>query len=148
MKEFFEKAVDFAKNNLISLSVILAVLAVGAVCLISLGGDEQEALQWPETEYTDGVPVFEGTPVAVTENDSSVAIYFDGIHREQADKYASELESSLKKPSGSSPKGYPKTFFLDDRSVTLHYNASELSFSVTIAKNINDQTFSSSEESK
>lgn len=147
MKRFFEKAADYIKNNIISLSVILLVLTVGIICLLSLNSGSDQAVGWPDTELTEGIPPFESVPISVSENENATAIYFSEVHREEADSYALKLESALEVSCGNT-KGYPKSFLLKEKSVTLHYNASELSFSVTIAKNISDGNVSSTEESK
>lgn len=147
MKRFFEKAADYIKNNIISLSVILLVLTVGTVCLLSLDGGGEQPDEWPDTGLTEGIPPFDAAPTAVTESESAVAIYFSEVHREEAESYALELESELGVSCGTE-KGFPKSFLLKEKSVTLHYNASTLSFSITVAKNISDANISSTEDSK
>lgn len=139
MKKYAVKTLGFIRENIIALSVILLVIVIGTICLVSLSGKgEPKQTSWPENDLTKGVPAFSGTPVSVTEEDNACAVYFTGIHREEADAYASELESALS--VSFDKESYPRSAVCSDILITLHYNASEMDFSVTFAAKDNTET--------
>lgn len=132
MKKFFEKAKKFFAENKVPVIITAAVVFAAILCFAFLGRKQQNE-RWPKNALTEGIPEFEGEIVSSYEGKESTAVYFGSVYRDQADAYAKKLEDELKIDFGMTD-GYPVSAEYKNIIITLHYNASELEFSVTFSE--------------
>lgn len=113
----------------IGVIAVLVAVTVLIVCLAGSGGEQSSEASCDAADYSEGYPEFDGELIKKELLDSSTVYYYSDVHREDVDAYAKLLEQECGASFGSS--GYPTSIVCEDVVITLHYNASELEFSVT-----------------
>ena len=117
---------------------LLAVVAVTIlVCTAVLNEndgevtDEEIGFQWGDG-VTEGIPEFSSDADNIEHSDEFAAAYYSNVKGERAEEYISLVE----KECGVRFQGrqYPLTADLTDRIIAIHYNVTEMNFSVTVAK--------------
>lgn len=101
--------------------------------------------------YSWGKGVTEGIPlpqdikaVAVSGDDTSAAAYFENVTSDDIGAYAALLESECGITfSGDS---FPRSAIYGERIIVLHYNVTEMKFSVTVAAKANNENLTSGDK--
>ncbi len=137
-----EKALDFLKKNyIVVICAVCVIISLTALIIaLSVGGgeggkaaDSQAEIRWGEG-LTEGIPQFEGE-AELRAGENSVAAFYRGVSGDMISQYEQRLESELSIEFGGTD--YPKAAIFGERIITLHYNATEMEFSVTVVKNDN-----------
>ncbi len=139
IKEFLNKTVDHIKANkkrslliLISFLTVLA-LVITVICL-SGNSPEEDPPQWGEG-ITEGIPAF-GEEFKSFDADSSFqTMYYENVTTEQVKDY----ETRLSDQCGIVFQGeiYPRSAIYGDKIIVIHYNVTEMKFSVTVTQKSN-----------
>ena len=144
MEEKINNLVDTLKkfineNKKMVTVVVAAFLAVAAiiilVCTFTLGNKGVEETEndfgWGQG-LTQGIPQFSQEAERIQQDEDFVAAYYSNVKSEDVAKYIELLTEEC----GVEFEGrqYPKTATLDDKIIAIHYNVTEMRFSVTVAK--------------
>ena len=130
-----EKALNFLKKYkyyAIGVIVLLAVI-ITIVCIVASNGksDESDA-KWGDG-LSKGIPHFIGRGEVVTSGDGYIAAYYNDVSSESIEEYVLKLESTLK--IDFEGEKFPRTAIYGGKIITLHYNVTEMKFSVTVTTN-------------
>lgn len=127
------------KLNILTAIVVFAAIVLLAVAIItSLNGANSNPegyysvsqTKWPDNDHTKDIPEFDGDIYSVLVNNISTAVFAHNVEKKDADNYAEEL---INQGLSFEDDSYPKTAQIDDRYVTLAYNAETKEFSVTFS---------------
>lgn len=130
------KAFDLIKKYkyaVIAGVALLLVLVIVIAIAASSSDRSHKSEKWGEG-ITEGIPQFDGSNEEIESGEGYVAAYYKNVSGDDIAEYVSELKSAC----GISFDGdkYPRTAIYGDRIITLHYNVTEMKFSVTVT-NIN-----------
>ena len=130
-----EKALNFLKKYkyyAIGAAVLLAVLIV-IVCIVAGNGKNgDDDAKWGDG-LSKGIPRFVGEGETITVGDGYIAAYYNDVSSESIEEYVLKLESTLKIDFEGDK--FPRTAIYGDKIITLHYNVTEMKFSVTVTTN-------------
>ncbi len=136
MKDKLNKALDFIKKYKLAFSVGVAIAVVLIVVLIivavSGASDDEQGSRYDWGEgVTDGIPEFSAKTDSVNVSSKHAAAYYSEITSEQVNEYIALVE----KECGVKFEGekYPRSAVLEDKIIVIHYNVTEMNFSVTVA---------------
>lgn len=137
-----KKTVDFLKNNVIlsiCCAAALAVVIIVIVLVSASGGDDDKKNfdgKWGDG-ITENIPEFDGKCDSL-QNDEDVycVAYYSEVTGEEVAEYISEIENECDvKFEGSK---YPRSAVCGDKIIVIHYNVTEMKFSVTVvSKTVN-----------
>lgn len=149
-----EKILSFVKNRplasaliggaLVALVVSLIVTSV-MVAVMNSGGDEQgddsegvsiRTAKWGQG-ITEGIPQFSGECQDSRSDGAFAAFYYSNVTGEQAEGYISLVQERCS-VTFSGGQVYPRTAIYGDKIIAIHYNVTEMSMSVTVTKNANN----------
>ena len=134
-----KSAVRWVKNNkkiaiIIATSVLVAVLAVVLVCVLRSDTAERDDEDKPDwgMGITENIPCFSEKMDNFTCTDDYAAAYYSNVSSEQVEEYTARISEAC----GIQFQGqkYPRTAVYGDRIIALHYNVTEMRFSVTVAR--------------
>ncbi len=111
-------------------SIFLLLLTLTAVLC---GCSEQKPKDGWGTGITQGIPEFDhvSESYTVSEDGSYAVAYYNNVSGDEIAKYLSTLaESGINLKSGV----YPASAILEDKIITVHYNVTEMLFSVTVTE--------------
>lgn len=137
-----KELLNFFKKNYIPVCIAVVVLTVGIVILSLLlsGGEEgtenSDALQnlWG-SGLTEGLPAFSEEYENIDVGEGYVAAYYEGVSSEKVGEYAKMLEKEL--AVEFSKDKYPYVAECEDKFIVLHYNVTEMRFSITVTEKTN-----------
>ncbi len=124
------------KKFTVMVAAFLAIVAITIlVCTFTLGNKGVEETEndfgWGQG-LTQGIPQFSQEAERIQQDENFVAVYYNNVKSDDVAKYIELLgEECGVKFEG---RQYPKTATLDDKIIAIHYNVTEMRFSVTIAK--------------
>ncbi len=140
LKKLALQLIQFIKSHkkesiIVAAAVIAVTIAIISVCLL-FSGDRTEKeegesdFSWG-TGLTEGIPCFSENAVSLEEGESFVAAYYSDVTSEQVASYVAKLdeECGIKFESDH----YPRSAVLEDKVIAIHYNVTEMRFSVTVA---------------
>ena len=136
MKDKLNKVLDFIKEYKTAFIIGVALLAVLITVLIIVNGeDETEAenrsdYKWGEG-ITEGIPEFSQKPDSVNVSKTNAAAYYSSVKSEQINEYIKLLERDCKIKFES--EKYPRSAVMGNKIIVIHYNVTEMNFSVTVA---------------
>lgn len=134
-----EKAIDFLKKNYIliicAVCVIISIAALITALVPSQNSvDESEpavsSVEWGNG-LTEGIPEFSPSAASLISADNSVAAYYENVSGEQINEYLQTLKSEC--GIELSGEGFPRSAKWGERLITVHYNATDMLFSVTVS---------------
>ena len=138
-KEFLHKIITYIRENkkiaVITVAIILAIIAAIIVIICISGNSEQiDEQKWGEG-LTKDVPMFSEEFKSFDFNENYQAMYFENVTTEQIKDY----EAKLSELCGISFEGeiYPRSAVFGDRIIVIHYNVTEMKFSVTVTQKNN-----------
>ena len=145
-----DKILNFIKNNALLSCVICAFVVALITSIIvaaimmpdsgtgensdALNGESETALRrinWGDG-ITKDIPRFSVEPELVEATSESAAAYYMGVTSEQIAEYVALLERELGIEFSSDK--YPRSAVWGDKIIAIHYNVTEMNFSVTVAK--------------
>lgn len=137
-----KKAIHFFKKNYIPVLVALSALIIVIVVLVialSSGSEEPDdtesvAPKW-ENALTDGIPAFSEGYVNLDIGESYVAAYYERVESATVSEYVKTLENEL--GVSFSKEKFPYTAVYGEKIIALHYNVTEMRFSVTVTEKSN-----------
>ncbi len=111
----------------------LIILIIAAALLLFGCNADNDVSFWGKG-ITEGIPAFDGE-LASTDTDQSgsyFTAYYNNVSGEQISDYISAVEQKC----GVSFTGdrYPRSAIYSDRIIAIHYNVTEMRFSVTVTK--------------
>lgn len=134
-----EKALDFLKKNyiliicaacvVIALAALITALASGGN-KTSDGSSQVYSAEWGRG-LTEGIPEFPEKAVSMTATAVSTAAYYENVSGGQITEYLQLLEREC--GLVFSGESFPRSAICGEKIVTVHYNATEKRFSVTVA---------------
>ena len=133
--ELFKKAVAFAKDQkilVICSAAALAVIITGAVLIAASGEDNVN--NDSENEWgigiTENIPEFEGECDGIMLEENFGTAYYSNVKSDEIEAYISKIETEC----GVEFEGdkYPRSAVYGDRIIAIHYNVTEMKFSVTV----------------
>lgn len=142
IKTIINKSISFAKSNkkaVFAASAAALILAIIAILLAIFlpGGDDSESNRWGEG-ITNDIAEFpaEAESMAFAPDGSFAAAYYSNVTGEQISEYISLLSSEC----GISFSGdsYPRSAIYGDKIIAIHYNVTEMRFSVTVTEKTKD----------
>lgn len=134
-----EKILDFLKKNYILIICAVCVVIALAALITAIASSRSEraegsspvcSAEWG-LGLTEGIPEFPEKAVKVTATSVSVAAYYENVSGGQIAEYIKTLESEC--GIAFSGESFPRSAVFGEKIVTLHYNATEKRFSVTVA---------------
>ncbi len=137
-----KKAVEFIKKNAvlsICCAVALAVIII-VIILVSVLGDNNGKKNNNDNwgiGITEDIPEFDGTCDSIESNEDGYCVaYYSDVTGDEVSEYISEIETECGvKFEGSK---YPRSAVYDDKIIVIHYNVTEMKFSVTVvSKTVN-----------
>lgn len=128
-------ALNNRKHAIITFSAIIAAIIIVVSVVLIFNKEsrqaETEKFHWgdgitqniPQMSETDGTTDF-------SENGNSATLYYTNITTEQVNAYIIQIESQL----GIRFQGdaYPRSAIYGDKIIAIHYNVTEMNFSITI----------------
>lgn len=142
-----EKITEFIKSHavLVICIVAVAVTAVIAICVTSLGSEESQSMSGWGEGITEGIPQFDGVADDFTsEKQSYAAAYYSNVTGEQVSAYTEKIEIECGVEFGSDK--YPRSAVYGDRIIVIHYNVTEMKLSVTVASTNSIESTQSGEQ--
>ncbi len=131
------------KESIVAVAVLLAVtVAIILILVISSNGGSQEP-QGEETSkwgigITENIPSFSETADHIEQSEAFVAAYYSNVTSEQVAEYIAQLDEQCGIKFEN--EHYPRSAVLEDKVIAIHYNVTEMRFSVTVvAKNNEEQ---------
>ena len=137
MKEKFSQILTSLKKNLtVTACVALVFLVIIVLVAVFSTADEaatEDTKSWGDG-ITDGIPAFDGENGEFAFGDSGeyAAAYYKNVSSEQTEEYIKMLESELSVEFTDGE--FPKSAIYGEKIIALHYNITEMTFSVTVAK--------------
>lgn len=125
------------KYILLAAAALLAVTVILIAALPSDGDSEQPLPDWGEG-VTEGIPEFSQEYVSNSGGTGYAAFYYENVTSEQVGEYTALLERECG-ISFSSDK-YPRSAKYGEKSITIHYNVTEMKMSVTVTVNSIEST--------
>ena len=109
--------------------LIIVIVAVFSTAEDSASGNNAN---WGEG-LTENLPAFSGENETITsgENGEYVAAYYNNVTGEQVETYIQTLAQEL--GIDFSEGVYPRSAIYDDKVIAIHYNVTEMTFSITVA---------------
>lgn len=138
-----EKILDFLKKNYILVICAACVVIALAALITAIASSRNESAEsgssvcsaeWG-TGLTENIPEFSEKAVKITATSVSTAAYYENVSGEQISEYIKTLESEC--GIVFSGGGFPRSAIFGEKIVTVHYNATEKRFSVTVAASDN-----------
>ncbi len=139
-----EKLISFfsaVKRNLTLTACICTVLLIVVIfTAVFFGSNQADA---PDFEWgdgiTEGIPAFSGENEVfeVGENGEYAVAYYTNVTGEQADEYIDTVEREL--GVEFSENGYPRVAICESKLIAVHYNVTEMTFSVTVTVKSNGE---------
>lgn len=133
--------IRFLKKNYIPICAALAVLIIGitVLALVFSGGEDGASESEPDTLWgsglTENIPAFSQGCDDIDIGEGYVAAYYENVMSEKVGEYAKLLETEL--AVSFSKDKYPYVAEYGDKIIALHYNVTEMRFSITVTeKNI------------
>lgn len=140
IKQAVDKITTLINNNkrafTVTATALLAVVAVTIlVCTMAFNnvdnGEPENGAQW-SSGITQNIPAFSDNAEKIEHNEKSTAAYYSNVKSEDVAKYIERLgEECGVKFEG---RQYPKTATFEDKIIAIHYNVTEMRFSVTVAQ--------------
>lgn len=131
MKEKLLQLLKKYKYYLIGALVLLAII-ITVIAIIAGGGkNDEDDVKWGDG-ISKGIPRFDVKGETVVSGDGYLTAYYKNVSGDSIDAYVEKLEATLKIDFGGDI--YPRTAIYGDKIITLHYNVTEMKFSVTVTK--------------
>jgi len=131
-----KKAVEFLKNNAvlsICCAVALVLIIVVVAVLVSSNDTKDKKdnidVQWG-SGITENIPEFDGECDSLNGEDGYCVAYYSEVTGQEVADYISKIETQCGvKFEGSE---YPRSAVYGDNIIAIHYNVTEMKFSVTV----------------
>lgn len=132
------KIAEYVKSNRKTSTVIVGSAVLVSVIIIVLaislsGGDDMPEASWG-IGITESVPEFSGSAetLDIASDGSYAAAYYNGVTTEQVNGYILQIEQEC----GVQFTGdkYPRSAVYGERIIAIHYNVTEMRFSVTVTQ--------------
>ncbi len=120
------------KYILLAAAALLVVTVILIAAIPSDSDSEQSDLEWGEG-ITEGIPEFSQECASKSGGNGYAAFYYENVTSEQVGEYTSLIERECG-ISFSSDK-YPRSAKYGEKSITIHYNVTEMKMSVTVTVN-------------
>lgn len=136
IKNIYNRVLSYIKTHkrevIIALSVLLLFVALTVVICLLVNGNSEPQNKWG-SGITEGVPEFSGEScsVDISADNSYAAAYYENVTSEQISEYISQIEETLGVEFNS--EKYPRSVVCGDKIIALHYNVTDMRFSVTVA---------------
>lgn len=134
-----EKIINYIKTHLLVVCGITVAVIALIVAIALLSGNDSETAEEHEwgDGITDNIPEFSGTPESFDfgSDGSYAAAYYSGVTSEQVSEYIVKLESKLEIDFSSDK--YPCSAVCGEKIIVIHYNVTEMRFSVTVTAKTN-----------
>lgn len=141
MKDKLAKFFSAIKRN-ITLTACVALVFLIVIVFVAVFSDADEGevsnFEWGDG-ITEGIPAFSGENETfdIAENGEYAVAYYTNVTGEQASVYVHELEKELN--TEFSKNGYPRVAIHGEKLIALHYNVTEMTFSVTVTVKSNGE---------
>ncbi len=142
MKDIASRFLSAIKRNLTLTSCVCLVFLVIVILVAVFSNSDETAT--PDFEWgdgiTEGIPAFSGENEAFDADDSGkyAAAYYTNVTGEQASAYIDTVEREL--GVTFSNNGYPRIAVRDGDLIAVHYNVTEMTFSITVTAKSNGET--------
>lgn len=136
MKEKISQILASLKKNL-TVTACVALVFLVIIVLVAVFSTAEEEVQgnaeWGDG-ITEGIPEFDGEngEFAFGDADRYAAAYYKSVSSEQTKEYIKLLEDELSVEFTDGE--FPKSAIYGEKIIALHYNITEMTFSVTVAK--------------
>ena len=135
----YKKALDFAKNNLyltIGIAVAVVVL-IGVIVAIAVSGNggTAESSEWG-VGLTENIPEFDGNCESTVISDGFCAAYYNDVKGDEVEEYIDKIESECNVRFEGDK--YPRSAAYGEKIIAIHYNVTEMKFSVTVVSKTNN----------
>ncbi len=123
------------KNLAVTACVALVFLVI--IVLVAVFSSAEDAGSAQDFEWGDGltesIPAFSGEDEILTagENGEYAAAYYSKVSGESVEAYIQTLEQELGIDFGEGE--YPRSAVYGEKFIAIHYNVTEMTFSVTVA---------------
>lgn len=123
------------KESVIIAAVVLAVVTViTVVCVVSANNKAEKENSESDFSWgaglTENIPCFSENADSFKYGEGFAAAYYSNVTGEQVASYTARLEEyGIKFESDH----YPRSAVLEDKVIAIHYNVTEMRFSVTVA---------------
>lgn len=135
MKEKLIGFLSAVKRN-ITVTACVALVFLVIILLVAIFSEAEDAgtaqsFDWGDG-ITEGISAFTGENerLDADENGRYAAAYYTNVTGESAESYIAKLESELN--IQFSENGYPRVATYGEKLIAVHYNVTEMTFSVTV----------------
>lgn len=151
MKDKLLQILSAAKRNIKVTASVASVFLV-VIILVAIfsdsnanGGTPSE-FRWGDG-ITEGIPAFTGENAVFDagENGEYAVAYYENVTGEGASVYIAKLEKELGVHFGKN--GYPRVAEYGEKLIAVHYNVTEMTFSVTVTAKSNGEISSDNTQS-
>ena len=138
IKPIVNKVIDYINDHkkgaaLVSSACLIAVATIILICVYA-SGDGRRSREPDETGWgngiTEDIPCFSEDADSFKLTDEYAAAYYSDVKGEQVEEYVEILAEKCGVKFESDK--YPRSAVLGDRIIALHYNVTEMHFSVTV----------------
>lgn len=124
----------FTVTTAACLAVVAVTILVCTAVLRENRADNEAAqagFRWGDG-ITEGIPAFSGEADNIEHSEKFAAAYYSNVTSEQVEEYIELVGSSCNLEFKG--RQYPLSASFEDRIIAIHYNVTEMHFSVTVAQ--------------